>query len=335
MYEAIRRAKRSIYLETYVFRNTVPGLDFIEVIADRARAGVKVVIVLDGFSVFFSGGEIKKILTPLGGEVMFFKRWFHRIHRKLLIVDEKIAFIGGVNFGRRMAGWWDLHAKIEGRFAKSLFRSFAYSYKVCGGKDPHLLALAKQTSYQKARIKMRRAKHRLLEHWPFKGKRALKDYYIQSIRGAKERVMIATQYFLPHKWLVRELLMAKKRGIKIEIILPEESDWLIMTLANIGFVRELHPKGIDFHFTKTFLHAKVLLIDNHEGMVGTNNIDALSFDFNVEASVIFNRKDMVGDLRKILDEWKASAVSFDETIHAARWYIKPFEWFARLFVSVL
>ena len=86
MYEAIKNARVSVYLETYIFRNTVPGFDFLEILREKAREGVKVKMVIDGLSVFFSGREAKRKLEPVGGEVLLFRHWFHRIHRKVLII---------------------------------------------------------------------------------------------------------------------------------------------------------------------------------------------------------------------------------------------------------
>jgi cardiolipin synthase A/B len=291
--------------------------------------------VLDGLNVFFSGNRARMLLEPYGGEVLFFKKWFHRIHRKLLIVDESIAFVGGVNLGYHRREFIDLHVRISGRFAKRLLSSFSYSYARCGGKDIHLLDLANAQPAKRTLVSLSRAKHHLLEHWPVRGKRALKDYYISRISLAKQRIVVASPYFIPHRWLLKILVAAIRRNVRVEILIPEYSDIFISTLANIGFARRLSSLGFHFYFTRAFLHAKVLLIDDHEGMVGSNNIDALSFDFNVEAGLTFNHKGMIGDVRKILDEWKSESMPYEKTKHAGRWYNRPIEWLATFLRPIL
>ena len=335
MYEAIKNARVSVYLETYIFRNTVPGFDFLEILREKAREGVKVKMVIDGLSVFFSGREAKRKLEPVGGEVLLFRHWFHRIHRKVLIIDEQIVFIGGVNFGKRFVGWFDTHVRIDGRVAKSAINSFAYSYALSGGRDPQLLARAGHSRVQRTRRKIAAVKHRLLEHWPFKGQSALKEFYLEKIGNAKSQITIITTYFLPHKWFIAAIQGAVRRGVNVHVIMPHHSDFWMLDIARLTFAKELSKDGIRFFLSEEMIHAKVLLVDNEEGMIGSNNIDALSFDFNLEASLHFNRKDMVGDLRRIIERWRKESKPFESFSFSSSWYQKPVEWLARLFQPIL
>lgn len=335
MYESIQVAQKSIYLETYIFRNDVPGFDFLEALVKKAREGVRVVMLVDGIgSVFFSLGNQQK-LERAGGEVEFSFNILHRIHRKILIIDEQIAFVGGVNFGKRFVGWSDLHVKVAGGVVRSALRSFAYSYKLAGGKDPYLIALALQTGLQKTRSKFREVKHAFIEHWPFRGKGVLKMEYLRRIRGAKESITIVSPYFVPHRWLTRAIIQAVRRGVTVKVITSRRSDVLVAKIANLAYATELTKFGIKFFFTDYMLHAKVLFVDGREGLVGSHNVDAMSFDFNLEASLHFARKDMAGDIRKILAGWQEDATPFEEILLERKWYYAIVEWVIKLFQPIL
>lgn len=151
---------------------------------------------------------------------------------------------------------------------------------------------------------------------------------------AARKVTIVTPYFIPHRWLVKAIRKAAARGVIVEVILPDQSDVWVTTLANHLFAREFH-KFIQFFFIPKMIHAKVLLIDDHEGLVGSNNIDAQSFDFNMEASIVFQRKDMVGDLKTILNEWKKMALPLALDQHAKKWWHKIIRCFIKILQPII
>lgn len=318
MRDSISRATKSIYWESYIFQNDIiPTHNFIELLTLKAQAGLRVKLILDGFGSYYLEPREIEALRAVGGEVLFFTHWFRRIHRKLLIIDERIAFLGGVNVGRQYVKWLDLHLRLSGKMLKALIKTFAKSYRLCGGEDPQLLRAAEKV------LSIKKTKIWLVEHWPQAGKRHLRRHYEESIAAAQQKVTIVTPYFMPHRWLLQALKRAELRGVITEIVLPRETDPKIGDVANYLNASRLSSKSVRFYFTPEMIHAKALLIDDREGLVGSQNIDALSFDHNVEMSAVFQKRSMVRDLATIVEMWKSDAIPFERLGWQRRWYHWP------------
>ncbi len=323
-------AKESIYWESYIFHDdTKSEYNFIETLAKKAKEGVRVRIVLDGFGSIFLSASATEQLTSAGAELLFFKSIFRRIHRKILIIDEVKMFVGGVNVGYAYKKWFDLHLFIENRRAvKSLLWSFSRSYALCGGKDKNLLEIRESSPSRKTKVW-------LIDHFPSVGKFLLRDYYEEKIAKASREIVMITPYFVPRSWLVSSLEGAIKRGVKIEILVGERTDSKIMDFTNCLFMASVFPLGIKFFLTKGINHAKAVLIDGEEGMIGSNNLDSLSFHFNAEAGISFKNKLMIKDFEEIIDKWKKTAKLFDPKQLANKWYTRPLEWLIKLVSPVL
>lgn len=296
MLEAIKSAEKSIYWECYILLDDTVTYNFFDVLKEKAAQGISVKIIFDAIGSFWLSSKATEDLQQSGVEVLFFNRrgWFNRNHKKILIIDEKIGFIGGVNVAMAHRHWLDLHLRLEGLIVRALLKSFIKSYKISGGKD--ILIHKKLITHKKIRI---------LDHLPILSKsRILKKYYLQHINNARENILIATPYFVPHFWLIKALKKAARRDIKIEIILPKETDHKIIDWLNHLFTYLVREKNIDFYFSPKMIHAKALLVDDREGLVGSNNIDATSFEFNSESGLVFKRKDMLRDLKNIFENWK-------------------------------
>lgn len=332
MLEAIRSAKKSIYLESFILVDDAVTHNFFEALKEKAGQGVKIKIIIDRVGDFWWGSFNKEEFEKAGAEVLLFNRWLYRTHRKILIIDESVAFIGGVNIHGPYAEWLDLHMKINGITVKYLTRAFGRLYRLVGGRESEIFRLKKHWP-SKTRLKFYKAKTWLIEHSPFKGRGVLHHYYEKKFAEARKKIIMVTPYFIPLRWLMRAMKKAAHRGVKIEVILPVKTDVWIADVANRVFARYLKHIS-DFYLMSEMNHAKVLLVDDREGMVGSNNLDAQSFDFNLEASLVFQRKDMVGDLRNILKQWKDSAEPFDPRKHR-RWYDPILGFFIKILIPIL
>lgn len=334
MLEDIKNAKQSVYLESFILKDDALTHNFFEILKNKATEGIRVKIVVDKTGNFWWGSLDKAGLEGSGAEVLFFNRWFHHTHRKILIIDEQVAYIGGMNISGQFAKWLDLHIRLTGALLGGLARSFSRVYELAGGKDSEVLKLRRSRKVFKARHVLYKAKSWLIEHWPIKGRYRLKAYYKKKCQEAKKSIVIATPYFIPHRWLIKSLSAAVARGVRIEVIVPEDTDNWLVNLAHRVFGKQLKDK-VNFFFIPEMNHAKVLLVDDFEGLIGSNNIDARSFNFNLEASIVFQRKDMVGDLKKILERWKKSALSLERIDHYNHWYHKLFGFFIKIFQPLL
>lgn len=330
MLEAIKDAKESVLLESYIFlHDTFPTHNFVEVLAEKARQGVRVKIVIDGLGSYSFGAAEQEMLKSAGGEVLFFTYWFRRIHRKVLIVDETVAFLGGVNVGKSYIHWLDLHIRVAGQgLVHQLLRSFAVSYRLSGGSDPLILG------YESRKRTKERTKTWILEHRPAVGKNKLKAYYEDRLARSRREIVIVSPYFLPARWLLRGIRTAQKRGVKVEVLLPKVTNPSILSLPNFFFAATLYTEGVRFYFSRTMNHAKALIVDD-EGLIGSQNIDAQSFDFNAEVGVGFKDKGMVDDLKAIIEEWKRDSEEFTHDYFRKRWYHAPLEFLVRILQPIL
>lgn len=304
MIQAIDNAHKSIYLEMYIFeRDTTSSHDFIGKLKQKAREGVRVVIVADAFGSKNLKNEMTRSMQDSGIEFIFFSHWLRHIHRKVLIVDKKTAFIGGVNIGKRFAHWDDLQLKVGGRIVNRLLRSFAYTYEMAGGIDAKILR------YREKKITAK-LKFWLIEHLPIKNIYTLKDHYIDKISHAQKSIQIASPYFTPPRWLISLLDDAIRRGVKVEILIPKKVDWRIMNLLNYRYMRSLNLLGITFYLGKKMNHAKLLIIDGEEGLIGSQNMDMFSFNLNSEIGIFFKEKKLLAELETVLKKWKQNSEIF-------------------------
>lgn len=304
MLKSIEDAQKSIFLEMYIFLDdTKQSHDFIGKLKEKASKGLKIVIVADAFGSKALKKEIVKEMQGAGIEFLFFSHWLRHIHRKVLIVDEKIAFIGGVNIGKRFSQWHDLQIKLQGRTVKTILRSFAYTYQMAGGKNKKII------SYRNKKFTSK-LKFWLLEHWPNKNIHTLKNHYVEKITKAEKSIQLTTPYFTPPRWLVSLLDDASRRNVKVEILIPEKVDWKIMNILNYRYMRSLHPLGINFYLQKEMNHAKLLVIDEKEALIGSQNLDLLSFELNLEAGVFSEDKKLLKELKLIIRQWKQNSIEF-------------------------
>ena len=325
MLRAIKNAKQSIYWEIYIFQNdTLATHDFVSALEERARAGVDVRLIADGFGSYLFDKESIKRLTDAGAEVIFYNHPFWRTHRKILVVDERIAFFGGVNVGDMYRKWTDLHVRsISKPVVRGLLITFARFYAHCGGKDENVLRHSQTASEKAAKSSKLSVQELILEHLPNLGKRRLRKVYQEQLARAKESVTIVSPYFEPSQWLKKILKGLRERGVAVEVVLPLHSDPAYADLLNRDSAKELAPDGVRFYFTQQMMHAKALLVDNTVGLVGSQNVDPISFGLTMETGVFLRDEQSLSELRTIIDGWKEGAEQFDLGVHRNRWYLRP------------
>jgi len=322
MLAALKKAEKSIYIEMYIFLDdTRASHDFFSLLKSKAHSGVKVVIVADAFGSM----DLKKTaiaeLRHAGVEILFFSHLLRRTHRKITIIDKKVAFLGGVNIENKTINWRDLQIKLQGKkTVRAILRSFARTYKMCGGKDYEILHYDKKTLLLKT-------KSLILESLPGHENYSLIEYYKNKIINAKKSIKIVTPYFIPPRWMGALFDDACRRGVEIEIIIPHDTDIPVLNEVNYSYISDLAPLGIKFYTGRKMNHAKILIVDDQEGVVGSQNIDMLSFGRNFEVGVFSRQKEIVEDLVKIFDKWKKQAKYWQKSK-------KPLNLFERLIVLI-
>lgn len=301
MLTAISLAQKNVFLEMYIFEEDTKGYDFISELARKAREGVKVVLILDSIGSSDLKAESIDRLRVAGVEVLFFSHFWKRTHRKLLIVDEYYVFVGGVNISRHFAPWRDLQVRLSGaRFAKNALMSFQKVYLSLKGKDPYLLAM-------KPLPTLLRAKLWFIEHGVHTRRDTLRKYYEEHIDAAKTEITLVTPYFIPRRWLIAHLHTALLRGVKVTVMIPEKTDHTVIDRVNYRFLFLFKKIGANCLVSRTMNHAKVMLIDDTYAIVGSQNLDALSFEHNIEGGVFFEERHMIEQLTAIITDWKREA----------------------------
>ena len=308
MLEAISGAKQSVYLEMYIFADNTPDHAFFAALMQKAKEGVRVKIIIDSLGSADLQTKTISDAKDAGIELLFFSYWLQHTHKKILVIDETIAFVGGVNIHKLFKKWNDLQIRMKGPVVKSIIRSFARTYQMCGGTDPLVLAWnSKKTRITKARLW-------ILEHWKPESQRETRKYFQEAIGGAHKNITIVTPYFAPQRWLVGALHQAMLRGVSVDVMLPEHTDLWHMNHVNYFFMYRLRVLGATIYLSPEMNHAKAMLIDNTEGMGGSQNIDPLSFQYNLETGVFFREENMVKDLKEIIEQWKNDSFIFDPPI---------------------
>jgi cardiolipin synthase len=234
-------------------------------------------------------------------------------HRKILVVDEKIAFIGGVNFHQSASLWNDLMVKVEGKLVSLITKTFAKVYAQCGGTDPLVLIHNKKVFKKKMH-------DWLVENFPIKNKFGLKKVYKKHILKAQKNIILVTPYLMPKRWLIGALHQAHMRGVSVEILVPKHTDHYFIDRVNYFYIHKLSKLGINFFIEPQMNHAKLMVIDSSSAIVGSNNLDYLSFELMSEIGIFFKDENALHKILKIIGEWKKSSVFFDTKIYRKKWF---------------
>lgn len=306
MFKAMAAAQKSIYIEMYIFLDdTQTTHDFLKLLKEKAKSGVEVVIIADAYGSSSLKAEAVAELRAAGVEFIYFSHWFRHTHRKIQIIDNRIAFIGGVNIEEKTRNWRDMQMKLQGNIVKPLLKSFAYAYEMVGGKKESILKYSRLPLVQKIKswvtdnLSITAAGYHLNE------------YYKKKIIGAKESIQMVTPYLLPPRWMLALLDDACRRGVKVEILIPDDTDVKPLNKVNYLNSCRMSAYGVKFYLLPVMNHAKIMLIDGVEGVIGSQNMDVLSFNWNIEAGIFFRQKQLVTDLQKIIDHWKKESVVFE------------------------
>jgi len=340
MLSAIRSAEKSIYMEMYLFHDDTRGFDFLSELEASSRRGLRVILVMDILGSRDLSKDTVMRLRAAGVEVLYYSFFLRRTHRKILIVDEKIAFIGGVNIKGTFHSWKDLQIRVTGPVVRSIIRSYSRVYRECGGKDILLRNIVQRKVFQnsepeKIELKlpaMTRAKLWFVEKGVGRRQYQLRKYYKERIESAKKSITFVTPYLFPPRWLIASLHKAILRGVAVEILLPNDTDHVYANWLNQSYVPFFTGLGARCYYSHGEMnHAKALLIDGREGMIGSPNLDLISFDWNIEAGVFFKEGDMVRDLTKIITGWRSDSILFDQSKRKFRWYDIVLAFLLRLF----
>jgi cardiolipin synthase len=313
MLAAIRAAKKTINIEFYIYWDGEIGRTFAEALAEKARAGVTINVVLDAVGSAPMSRELIDFLQRNGVNVEWYHplRWYtlsrfnHRTHRKLLIVDGEIGFTGGFGIADDWLGdadspdhWRETVVRVEGPVVTQMQFAFMDNWVKSRGE------LLTGLDYF-PRIEARGPhKTQVLKSSPSEGSSAVKLLYIVSIVSAKKSIYIANAYFVPDHDTLRALEGAVRRGVDVRVIVPGEfTDVPIVRQASRWQYEKLLRRGIRiFEYQPTMMHAKTMVVDGIWTTVGSSNFDDRSFRLNDEVNVNIYAEDIASQMEQMFFE---------------------------------
>jgi cardiolipin synthase len=339
VFEAMRQAKTEILLETFIVFEDKVGNELQEVLIAAAQRGVRISASLDGFGCGELGTGYLTALSEAGVRIQIFDpapkhlgirtNWFRRLHRKIVVVDGTIAFIGGINFSADHLADFGPEAKQD------------YSVEVQGPAvaDIHHFALLQsgrpaRAKYWWQRRRQRRSELAFTDHdgqvrlvYRDNGEHPtdIEEVYRQVLRSAQRRVVIANAYFFPGYRLLREIRNAARRGVDVRLILQGQPDLLAAKLAARMTYDYLLKSGVQiYEYCDRPLHGKVALVDEDWSTVGSSNLDPLSLSLNLEANVLIRDRAFNRDLFERLEDLSnnhCKVMSADKSPRGRVWHM--------------
>ena len=305
MLAAVEAAQRSICLETYIYSPDSLGEKFRESLIRARERGARVQVLYDALGSMSLPASFWDPLRKAGGEVRQFNplmlnRFGIRDHRKMLVCDERIAFIGGFNIAIEYdgdgitTGWRDLGLKLEGSLAGELGRAFEEMFQRADFVHTGL----KRLKNYKAKKTVAAPHEQVLLSGPGRGRSPIKHALRRDLARA-QNVQIIVAYFLPTWRIRRSILRVAQRGGRVQMILAGKSDVLLSQLAGQSLYRRFLRAGVQIHeYTPQILHAKLIVIDDVV-YVGSSNLDQRSLNINYELMVRFENKEMAAQAREV------------------------------------
>ncbi|MCM1310693.1 MAG: cardiolipin synthase [Bacteroides sp.] len=320
-------AQKYINIQYYIFEDDKIGHEIAEILMAKAREGVKVRVIYDHVGSYRVNGKFFKRLNDAGVEAYpFFKVAFiplaskvnWRNHRKMVIIDGRVGYIGGMNIadryvdgGKKFKLWRDCHLRVEGSAVAALYYSFARDWNFMGRE------LLEETPKP---VAAGDAGVQLVTGGPMSQWNSLAQIFAKAISSASKRVWIQTPYFLPPEYLSTALQNAALGGVDVRIMIPRGGDSRLLGLASRSYFAELLRAGVKFYmFEPGMLHSKLMIVDDEIATVGSTNFDFRSFEHNFEGNLIIYSADFNQQLQKVFLDDQIRATR----IHSVAWKKRP------------
>jgi len=330
IFDTIKEAKRFICLQFYIFKDDETGRALSELLKEKSRQGVKVLLLYDHFGSFGTPisfwKEMRRVGIPIRASHPF--KWtapfhyVHRDHRKLIVIDSQKAFTGGLNIAneysglhlrRKSKGWRDTGIMIEGSIVNELLETFKKSWTTWRGEK---IVFRQEGVEPHAKKEKGRIPALPIFVYSRRGRKRMRNLLRHSIETAKATISLTTAYFTPSRRMIALLEDAVRRGVRVRLLVPGKSDVPAASYAGRAFFTRLLKSGIEIYtYRGEMLHAKTYVFDQYWSIVGSTNLDYQSLIYNDEGNIgildaIFASKmieifeeDLKESLRIDLEEW--------------------------------
>ncbi|MEW9698891.1 cardiolipin synthase [Paenibacillus sp. SI8] len=314
---SINAAQGHIHIQYYIVKNDELGQRIIQALTRKAEQGVKVRFLYDDIGSRSLKDAFFRAFVQAGGEVAAFfpsripylnYRVNYRNHRKLVIIDGKIGYMGGFNIGNEYLGldprfgfWRDTHLRLQGSVVRALQSRFILDWNLASPASMDIDGAyfpERSSEEMSGTVPMQIVASGPNEEWPH-----LVYTFLKMISAAKSRILLQTPYFIPEESMLNALRIAALSGIDVRIMIPQKADHLFVHWASLYYVGELLQAGVKCYlYDHGFLHAKTLVVDGEIASVGTANFDIRSLRLNFETNALMYHAETAVQLERIF--WK-------------------------------
>jgi len=327
IFDAVDRAEKLICLQFYIFKNDETGKALSELLKQKSHEGVKVYVLYDHFGSFGTPRSFWKDMSLAGIQIRASHpfRWtapfyyVHRDHRKLIVIDSRKAFTGGLNianeysgfhFRKRSKGWRDTGMFVEGPIVDELFDTFKKSWTTWGGEK-----ILFQGTHEEIRSNLPEEGIPALPIFVYsgKGRRRMRNLLRYSIDHAQTSILLTTAYFIPSRRLIERLEESVRRGVEVRLLVPGKSDVPAASYAGRAFFSRLLKAGIEIYtYLGEMLHAKTYLFDQCWSIVGSTNLDYQSLRYNDEGNIGILDLSFASQMTEVFEEDLKNSAKIDE-----------------------
>jgi len=343
LFQDLKNAKKFIHVNYFIIKNDQIGNEFMQILTKKAAEGVEVRLLYDKMGCRNLSRYSIFNLEDAGGEVVSFAPFVldinYRNHRKNVIIDGQIGYLGGINIGdeylgrsERFGDWRDTHLKIMGESVDSQQYRFLLDWNFASKDD----LLGEEKYFPEKKYEGDLALQ-IVSSGPDSREEEIKSMFLKMIYEAEKTIYIQTPYFIPDQSVLEALKLASRSGVDVRIMVPDRGDHLFVYAVNNSFVGQLLEAGARcYHYNKGFLHSKTICIDSRVLSIGTTNMDVRSFKLNFEINAFIYNRERAKDHDQLFKEDLKFSQEITETEFENRgWIMKLWESVSRLLSPIL
>lgn len=344
----LKAAESHIHMEYFIIVDDELGKPILDILCEKAKAGVNVRLIYDDVGSSITS-KLKQRLTDSGVEhhafmpvifTRFTSKFNYRDHRKIVVIDGKVGYVGGINIRKKYDNtydnpffWRDTHLRLEGDAVGSLQSSFLLNWDFVSNSKIDIKKVIRNPLKESKNT----TAVQIVASGPDTDWASIMEALFSAINSATDYIYITSPYLIPNAEILAALTTASRSGVEIKVIIPKESDSWAAKYATDSYIEEFMDSGIEvYRYTRGFVHAKTIVIDDNLCSIGTANLDYRSFSINFEINAMIYDTKVSSQMKKIfLDDLKDS-----EIVDMERWKNRPLskklkESFSRLWAPLL
>lgn len=347
IFEAIEGAKKFIHVQYYIFEKGELEERFYSLFKKKCEEGVEVRMIYDSLGSMSFRGKLKKKFRHIGVKAFpmmplrigsFMYTLNYRNHRKIIVIDGKVGFVGGMNVSDKyiksssdLGVWQDIHLKLEGPVVASLHHIFIKDYHFAS-KEPPLL----QAKYLPELNEKGDATVQIIASGPDSDQPSVLQQYVGMIHTAEKCIRIANPYFIPGATLLTAIKIAALGGVEVKLLVPDKSDSFLAKYSMQANFEALLAVGVQIFLRNDFSHSKLIILDDALASIGTGNFDYRSFEYNFESNALIYNQEVTSAVCQAFDKECREAIAIDYKTFQQRSRIQKLkEGFAKFFSPLL